>query len=156
MKNAVLALMRERNITLEKIAELTYILQKDYYDSLDMQLCLEAVDAVLNKRDVRHTVLTGLALDIAAEQKSLPEALEKIIAEDAALYGIDEVLGMAIADIYGTIGVTGFGYLDKLKIGLVGELDSDPMRVNTFADDLAAAIAAAAAAKLAHSMKREE
>ena len=43
-----------------------------------------------------------------------------------------------------------FGYLDKLKIGLVGKLDSDTEAVNTFADDLVAAIAAAAAAKIAH------
>ena len=156
MKKAMLSLMEKRNITIPKIAELVYILQKDYYRGINMKLCLDAVDTVLNKRDVQHAVLTGLALDIAAEEKNLPEPLQSIITEDASLYGIDEVLGMAITNIYGTIGVTGFGYLDKLKIGLVGELDSDPNRVNTFADDLVAAIAAAAAAKLAHSAQKED
>ena len=156
MKKAVLELMQERKITVEKIAELVYYFQEKYYANLTMDLCLDAVDTVLDKRDVQHAILTGLALDIAAEEGHLPKNLEDIISRDESLYGIDEVLGMAITNIYGTIGVTGFGYLDKMKIGLVGELDKAEDRVNTFADDLVAAIAAAAAAKLAHSAKREE
>ena len=156
MKKAVLELMKERQITIEKIAELVFILQKSYYENLTFALCLDAVDTVLDKRDVQHAILTGLALDIAAEEGHLPKVLNEIISRDEALYGIDEVLGMAITNIYGTIGVTGFGYLDKTKIGLVGELDESREQVNTFADDLVAAIAAAAAAKLAHSAKREE
>ena len=156
MKEEVLKLMNERKITVEKIADLVYFLQKSYYENLTMDLCLEAVDTVLGKRDVQHAILTGLALDIAAEEGHLPKVLDDIISRDESLYGIDEVLGMAITNIYGTIGVTGFGYLDKTKIGLVGELDNAEDQVNTFADDLVAAIAAAAAAKLAHSAKREE
>lgn len=156
MKDKVLKLMSERQITVEKIAELVFALQSKYYPDLTMDLCLDAVDTVLGKRDVQHAVLTGLALDMAAEQGHLPAVLADIIRRDESLYGIDEVLGMAITNIYGTIGVTGFGYLDKTKIGLVGELDESREQVNTFADDLVAAIAAAAAAKLAHGAKREE
>ena len=91
-----------------------------------------------------------------AEKQLLPHPLQQIIADDEPLYGIDEVLGMAITNIYGTIGVTSFGYLDKMKIGLVGELDRDKSKVNTFADDLVAAIASAAAAKIAHGGKKNE
>jgi len=43
--------------------------------------------------------------------------------------------------------------LDKTKIGLVGDLDGDQKQVNTFADDLVAALAAAAAAKMAHGKR---
>ena len=150
MKERVLELMEERGITLPEIAELVYELQEKYYSNLTLAYCLEAVDAVVSKREVQHAVLTGLALDMLTEQKLLPQPLQDIIASDEPLYGIDEVLGMAITNIYGTIGVTSFGYLDKLKIGLVGRLDNDKETVNTFADDLVAAIAAAAAAKIAH------
>ncbi len=156
MKKTVLELLKQRNITVKKIAELVYILQESYYPHLKLEQCLEAVDTVLTKRDVQHAILTGLALDMAAEKGELAEPLQMIISNDESLYGVDEVLGMAITNIYGTIGVTGFGYLDKMKIGLVGELDRATDSVNTFADDLVAAIAAAAAAKLAHSAKREE
>lgn len=156
MKNETVALLASRNITVEKIAELVYFLQKNYYPDLTISMCEKAVDSVLDKRDVQYAILSGLALDIAAETGNLPHGLLEAVRNDESLYGIDEVLGMAITNIYGTIGVTGFGYLDKLKIGLVGELDGDTSRVNTFADDLVAAIAAAAAAKLAHSAKKEE
>lgn len=150
MKTATLQQMEARGITLPELADLVYILQEKYYSDLTMNQCLEAVDAVLGKREVQHAILTGLALDIMAEQKLLAEPLQSIIERDEPLYGIDEVLGMAITNIYGTIGVTSFGYLDKMKIGLVGRLDHDKTRVNTFADDIVAAIAAAAAAKIAH------
>ena len=150
MKERVIEMMEERGITLPEIAELVLQLQEKYYTNLTIDYCLQAVDAVISKREVQHGILTGLALDMLTEQNLLPQPLQDIIASDEPLYGIDEVLGMAITNIYGTIGVTSFGYLDKLKIGLVGKLDSDTEAVNTFADDLVAAIAAAAAAKIAH------
>lgn len=156
MKNETITLLESRNITVAKIAELVYFLQRSYYPNLDLSLCEQAVESVLDKRDVQYAILSGLAMDIAAEAGNLPPGLLEAVRNDESLYGIDEVLGMAITNIYGTIGVTGFGYLDKLKIGLVGELDGDTSRVNTFADDLVAAVAAAAAAKLAHSAKKEE
>ena len=117
--------------------------------------CLTAANQPAYKSPAakRSASLDGLAESIEwvlSLRLSLPQPLQDIIASDEPLYGIDEVLGMAITNIYGTIGVTSFGYLDKLKIGLVGKLDSDTEAVNTFADDLVAAIAAAAAAKIAH------
>ena len=118
MKKAVLELLKQRNITVKKIAELVYILQESYYPHLRLEQCLEAVDTVLTKRDVQHAILTGLALDMAAEKGELAEPLQMIISNDESLYGVDEVLGMAITNIYGTIGVTGFGYLDKMKISM--------------------------------------
>lgn len=153
MKQEVIDLMQQRGITLEAIGDLVFELQKKYYPDLSMDICLGAVEAVISKREVQHGILTGLALDILAEKKQLPEPLQQIIANDEPLYGIDEVLGMAITNIYGTIGVTSFGYLDKMKIGLVGELDQDKNHCNTFADDLVAGIASAAAAKIAHGGK---
>lgn len=153
MKGQVIQMMAERGIDLVGIAELTLELQKKYQPDLSLESCLKAVDAVISKREVQYGILTGLALDMLAEKNLLPQPLQDTIASDEPLYGIDEVLGMAITNIYGTIGVTSFGYLDKVKLGLVGELDSDKEKVNTFADDLVAAVAAAAAAKVAHGSK---
>ncbi|KJS23616.1 MAG: phosphatidylglycerophosphatase [Clostridiaceae bacterium BRH_c20a] len=153
MKKIVIEQLEQRGITVDDIALIVFDLQKSYYPGLEKEVCLEAIDAVLEKREVQYAVLTGLALDVLAEQDLLPEPISTIIKMDESLYGIDEILALAITNIYGTIGITSFGYLDKMKIGLIGRLDSSLGYVNTFADDIVAAIASAAAAKIAHNQK---
>lgn len=144
-------------VTVEDIAEIVYELQIQYNDKITLEKCVENVRAVLKKREVIHAVLTGLAIDKMAREKKLPEPIQSIITEDEGLYGIDEVLPLGIVNVYGTIGLTNFGYLDKEKIGIIKELDERKCRgngevdVQTFADDLVAAIAAAAAARIAHA-----
>lgn len=144
-------------VTVEDIAEIVYELQIQYNDKITLEKCVENVKAVLKKREVIHAVLTGLAIDKMAREKKLPEPIQSIITEDEGLYGIDEVLPLGIVNVYGTIGLTNFGYLDKEKIGIIKELDERKCRgngevdVQTFADDLVAAIAAAAAARIAHA-----
>ncbi len=148
-------LLDRRGITIEAIAELAYWLQKPYLKSLTPEDCIVSVERILSKCEVQYAVITGLTLDIACEEKRLPEVLQDAIANDAPLYGVDEVFGMAIASIYGTIGVTNYGYLDKIKQGLIGELDCDDIHVHTFADDVVGAVAAASAAQLAHNIIEE-
>ena len=119
---------------------------------LNLATCLEAVRKVLKKRDVQYTILTGIALDTLAEQCLLPEPLQTIIYTDESLYGLDEVLAYGITNIYGSIGITSFGYLDKIKPGIIKDLDNNAInKVNTFLDDMVAGIAAAACAKIAHA-----
>ncbi|MEC9488424.1 MAG: phosphatidylglycerophosphatase A [Halanaerobium sp.] len=154
MKERVVALMEERGVTIDQIAEIVYTLQIPYCFELHLAECLESVERVLDKREVQHTVLTGISLDLMAERDLLPEPLLQIIKEDEPLYGVDESLAMAIAHIYGTIGYTSFGYLDKNKFGIISKLDNNKEKVNTFLDDIVAGIASAASARIAHT--REE
>lgn len=144
--------IEQRGVTLENIAEIVMFLQKDYHKNLTFDVCLENVEAVLKKREVIHAVLTGIALDELAEKKKLPEPLQTIVESDEGLYGIDEILPLSIVNVYGTIGLTNYGYLDKEKVGVIKNLDNmKGEKVNTFLDDLVAAIAAAAASRIAHS-----
>jgi phosphatidylglycerophosphatase A len=99
--------------------------------------------------------VTTLYLDKLAEEGAIEEPLANIIKTDDPLYGIDESLAMTIANIYGTIGITSFGYLDKNKMGIMKELDTSATNVNTFLDDLVAGLAAAASAKIAHQKQTE-
>ena len=135
-----------------KIAKLVQELQGEYSKDLDLERCLESVESVIKKRESIHAILTGLAIDDLANQGKLPEPIQSIIHDDEGLYGIDEILTLGIVNMYGTIGLTNFGYLDKKKIGIIKELDEKKKveRVTTFADDLVAAIAAAASARIAH------
>lgn len=143
----------DRGVTLEEIAELVYDLQKDYVKKLSMEYCLENVKSVLKKREVCNAVITGIELDRLTEQGKVSHPLSAIIKEDEGLYGIDEVLALSIVNVYGSIGLTNFGYLDKVKPKVIQRLDSDKHtdQTNTFLDDIVGAIAAAAASRIAHA-----
>lgn len=143
--------LNERGVTLKDIAELVKKLQEPYDPDIELEICYEHVDAVLKKREVVHAILTGIALDQLAEKKELPEPLQSIIDTDEGLYGIDEIIPLSIVNLYGTIGLTSYGYLDKEKSGIIKDLDTKKDgKVNTFLDDLVAGIASAAASRYAH------
>lgn len=152
LKAMTIEMLNRRGVELEDIADIVFYLQTEYYDDLTIDFCLENIDAVLNKREIIHAIMTGIALDELTEKKLLPEPLQSIVENDEALYGIDEIIPLSIVNVYGTIGLTNFGFLDKKKIGIIKELDSKKgLECNTFLDDLVAAIAAAAASRIAHS-----
>ena len=107
--------LEDFGIELIEIAKLVQKLQGDYIDDLSLERCLESVESVVRKRESIHAILTGLALDDLANEGKLPEPLQSIIRDDEGLYGIDEILTLGIVNMYGTIGLTNFGYLDKKK-----------------------------------------
>ncbi|WP_291454317.1 phosphatidylglycerophosphatase A [Abiotrophia sp. HMSC24B09] len=145
-------LLSQRGVTIKDIAHIVYDLQVDYVPHITIEQCQAHIQEVLKKREVQHAVVTGIELDMAVEAGHFSPILRDIIARDAGLYGIDEILALSIVNVYGSIGLTNFGYVDKMKTGIVKELDSKtPGRVNTFIDDLVGAIAAAAAARIAHA-----
>ena len=152
MNKIAIDMIKKRGVELDDIADLVLDLQIKYYPNLTKEICLENIEAVLMKRESIHAILTGIALDEIAEKKGLPEPLQSIVESDAGLFGIDEIIPLSIVNVYGSIGLTNYGYLDKEKIGILKELDEmKGGKVHTFLDDLIAAIAAAAASRIAHS-----
>jgi len=152
MKDIVIRKLSERGVELLDIAAIVSELQKPYHAGLTPELCLSTVLAVLDKREVQHTILVGIALDTMAEQGQMPAPLCEIVSEDEPLFGVDEILALGITNVYGTIGLTNFGYLDKVKPGILQLLNNHPTQVHTFLDDLVAAVAAAASARIAHNI----
>lgn len=153
MKDIVIERLEERGVTIEAMAELVFELQKEYLD-ITLDEAIENVECVLMKREVQNAILTGIEIDLLAEKGLMREPILSIIQRDASLYGIDEILALSITNVYGSIGFTNFGYLDKLKLGVVGEVDKmgkDTDKVHTFLDDLISGIVAAACARIAHS-----
>lgn len=156
MKEIARNLIIERGASMEDIGQIVYDLQKKYIANLTMQHCLDAIERVLDKREVQNAVLTGIELDVLAEKKLLSEPLQSLIDGDNPLYGIDEILVLSIVNVYGSIGFTNFGYVDKLKPGIIGKLDEEGKqtdRCNTYLDDIIGAIAAAAASSIAHNFE---
>ncbi|MCI3923570.1 phosphatidylglycerophosphatase A [Paenibacillus sp. TRM 82003] len=144
--------LAKRNVTTEEIAELVMFLQKDYVEGLSMEECVHNVERVIEKREVQNAILTGIQLDILCERGQLFEPLQEMIKHDEGLYGVDEVLALSIVNIYGSIGMTNFGYVDKMKPAVLGRLnDKHDGFIHTFLDDIIGAIAAAASSRIAHS-----
>lgn len=153
MRKTVIEMMRERGVTLEDMAELVIELQKDYVP-LTHDIAIENLHKVLQKREVQNAILTGIQLDKLAENNLIEEPLLSIIKRDDSLYGIDEIMALSITNIYGSIGFTNFGYLDKLKPGIIGKINAhEHGQVNTFLDDLVSGIIAAACSRIAHSFE---
>ena len=146
-------LLKERGVEIKDIAEIVYFLQSEYLEALTIEKCIDNVERVLAKREVQHAILTGIQLDVLAEKNQLIHPIQDIIARDEGLYGIDEIIALAIVNVYGSIGFTSYGYVDKLKPGIIKHLnDHKDGAVHTFLDDIVGAIAAAASSRLAHTM----
>lgn len=144
-------LLAERGVTVEDIAELVLLLQKDYIEGITLETCIKNVNGVLSKREVHNAIITGIQLDKLAEEKKLDYPLQQILEDDEGLYGVDEIMALSIVNVYGTIGFTNYGYIDKLKPGILAKLNAhDGKNIHTFLDDIVGAIAASAASRMAH------
>lgn len=152
MRDNSINLLEERGVTLDDIVECVIYLQTGYNEFINPEEIMEDVLSILSKREVQHTVMTGIAIDMAVEQNNFGDSLiHDIIIKDAGLYGLDEVLAYSICNLYGSIALTNFGYIDRVKPGIIGRLNEHTEgRCNTFLDDIVGAIAAAAASKSAH------
>ncbi|WP_318764870.1 phosphatidylglycerophosphatase A family protein [Lactiplantibacillus carotarum] len=147
----VIKALAAKGITYKEIAEITYNLQINYVPQLTLAECEKETQEVLHKRELLNNAMVALELDRLATAGQLSEPLQSIVANDAGVFGVDEGIALNMANIYGTIGVTNYGYVDKVKEGIIKKLDTDKSGVvNTFIDDLVGAIAAAVAAKIAH------
>ena len=157
LQERALQLLQERGVKIDDIAELVHFLQKKYHPNLTMEECRYNVERVLSKREVQNALITGIELDVLAEKGLLSAPLQDIIHRDEGLYGVDEVVALSIVNVYGSIGFTNFGYIDKLKPGILEYLnDKSTGKVHTFLDDIVGAIAAAASSRLAHRAAHAE
>ncbi|MCL6604656.1 MAG: phosphatidylglycerophosphatase A [Paenibacillus sp.] len=148
--------LHKRGVTIQEIADLVILLQKPYYPNLTMDECIHNVEMVLSKREVQNAVLTGIQLDVLAEEGKLFPQLQDMIEHDEGLYGVDEILAFSIVNVYGSIGFTNYGYIDKLKPGVLQRLNNkETGEIHTFLDDIVGAVAAAASSRIAHRKQAE-
>ncbi|KIL36783.1 phosphatidylglycerophosphatase [Cohnella kolymensis] len=154
--NATQEWLTKRGVTKAQIGQLVMLLQKEYFPELTLDECIVNVEAVLSKREVQNAILTGIQLDILAEEGKLMQPLQDMILYDEGLYGCDEVLALSIVNVYGSIGFTNFGYIDKFKPGVLKKLnDKNDGQIHTFLDDIVGAIAASASSRIAHRKQAE-
>ena len=142
-------------ITVAKMAEIVYRDQKPYINNLTELEANWAVSRVLNKTEFQDGLLVAIYLDKVAQRFNLMrehDPLMNRLIDDHPNFGADEHLAMSLAGLYGSIATTNYGYIDKTKPGIVGELNDmgkSGEYVTTMMDDMIGAIIASAEAKLA-------
>lgn len=145
-------LLKKRGVKIEDIAKCAMILQQKYHPEVTLDECVEMVHTVIAKREVQHAILTGIQLDMLADSDvEMVGNLKDILNSDEGLYGIDEVLAYGICNLYGSIALTNYGFIDKEKPCIIGQLNDQKDQCNCFLDDIVGAIAAAVASKIAHN-----
>jgi phosphatidylglycerophosphatase A len=146
-------LLASRGVSFDEVVEIVDMLQRPYNPTLDIQIVRDNVIAVLRKHHTYHAIVMAVKMDVAVEQQLFSEQYNYTVGQDEGLFGVDESVATAISLCYGTIALTNFGYLDKLKPGVISRLDSDHEagRCNTFMDDIICGIASAACGRLAHN-----
>ncbi len=149
--------LKERGVEISDIADLVYYLQEKYHPNLKIETCVENIERVLSKREVQNAILTGIQLDELTEKKMLDQPLQDILMKDEGLYGVDEIIALSIVNVYGSIGFTNYGFIDKQKPGILEKLnDKSSGMCHTYLDDIVGAIAAAASSRLAHRAQKLE
>ena len=151
-------LLKERGVSINDIADAARFLQADYHLTLLKEELFDSVLSVLAKREVQLEIMTAVELDKLAESgRMFDKDLDDILMRDEGLYGVDEVIAYGICNLYGSISLTNFGYIDKKKYGIIEKLNNEGKnsgRCNTFLDDIVGAIAASAASRFAHRWAR--
>lgn len=152
--------LKNRGVTLHDIADIAYQQQSKWSNDISMADCIESVEKILSLRDTFHILQLGAEIDRLTEENLIKEPIREILHSDLGMFGIDELFGLEIAGLYGTIGKTNFGDIDVNKPLIVGKLNEDgkgdkPM-CHTFLDDIVGAVAAAASTRVAQVINEEE
>jgi phosphatidylglycerophosphatase A len=150
----------DRGVNIDDIAVIAFNQQKKYNPEISMKQCIESVEKILSYRDIFHMVQLSIEIDRMTEEGMFRGPIQDIMRADLGMFGIDEVFGLNIAAMYGTIGQTNFGDIDVNKPGIVKELNDggkgDKERCHTFLDDVVGALAAAASTRVAQIISEED
>lgn len=153
MLNMNIEILKKRGVELNDIAEVAFKQQAKWNPNISFQECYDSVEKILSLRDVFHLVQLGAEIDRLTEENAFEGPIQEILASDLGMFGIDELFGLELSGMYGTIGKTNFGDIDVNKPGIVSVLNElgkgDKPACHTFLDDIVGAIAAAASTRVA-------
>lgn len=149
----------ERTVTVEEIAAVAYRQQSKWSKTISMAECVESVRKILSLRDVFHLLQLGAEIDRLTDEGAFRGPIQEILKVDLGMFGIDELFGLELAGLYGTIGKTNFGDIDVNKPMVIDRLNDEGKHggmCHTFMDDIVGALAAAASTRVAQILNEEE
>lgn len=153
LKKYVLDYFKELGIDLDQIAAQAVEHQSRFIDGLTLGDGKKRLNRILNKREVLNALAVAVQLDKLANLGHLDEPLQNIIANDAGTFGVDETMAISLAQLFGSISVTNYGYLDVNKskeAKKLDELQKSGKKITVFIDDMVSALQAAVESSLAH------
>lgn len=152
--------LKERTVSVDEIAEIAYRQQKKWSDNISYSDCLDSVNKILSLRDTFHLLQLGAEIDRLTDENAFKGPILDVLKQDLGMFGIDELFGLEIAGLYGTIGKTNFGDIDVNKPLVVDRLNeagkNEGGMCHTFMDDIVGAIAAAASTRVAQMVNEDE
>ncbi|MCF7923895.1 MAG: phosphatidylglycerophosphatase A [Candidatus Izimaplasma sp.] len=152
--------LKSRGVSIDEIAKIAYKQQSKWKEDISYQECVTSVEKILSLRDVFHILQLGAEIDRLTEEGAFKGPIQSILASDLGMFGIDELFGIELAGLYGTIGKTNFGDIDVNKPGIVNDLNEkgkgDKEECHTFLDDIVGAVAAAASTRVAQIENENE
>ncbi len=152
--------LKERGVSVDDIAGVAYAQQSKWTVEVSRQDCIESVEKILSLRDTFHILQLGAEIDRLTEENRIRQPLREILHTDLGLFGIDELFGLELAGLFGTIGKTNFGDIDVNKPAIIETLNTqgkdDEKVCHTFLDDIVGAIAAAASTRVAQIANENE
>lgn len=145
--------LKERTVSVEEIAEVAYKQQSKWSKDISMKVCIDSVEKILSLRDTFHILQLGAEIDRLTDEGMFKGPILEVLKQDLGMFGIDELFGLEIAGLYGTIGKTNFGDIDVNKPLVIDRLNGEGKHegglCHTFMDDIVGAIAAAASTRVA-------
>lgn len=144
----------KRGITAYSIGEIAYEMQHDYLPDYEISDFTEQFSEVLKKREVLNLLAFAFELDNLANKRMFSEPIQNIIENDAGFWQIDEILASSLAQLFGMLAITNYGYLDKNKVGIARQLDEEDS-ITVFSDDIVSALASAVIGRCGHGSKLE-
>lgn len=151
--------LKSRGVEVNDIAMIAYMQQSKYIKNINFQDCIDSVLKVLSLRDVFHHVQLGAEIDRLAEEDKFKGPISDILKSDLGLFGVDELIGLDIAGLYGVTGQTNFGDIDVNKYGIVKALNEDGKEgkvCQTMIDDIVGGIAAAVSTRVAQMINESD
>ena len=146
--------LHKRGITAYSIGEIAYEMQHDYLPDYEISDFAEQFSEVLKKREVLNLLAFAFELDNLANKRMFSEPIQNIIENDAGFWQIDEILASSLAQLFGMLAITNYGYLDKNKVGIARRLDEEDS-ITVFSDDIVSALASAVIGRCGHGSKLE-
>lgn len=160
MKKLNISKLASRGVKIDEIVDIAYNQQQKYNKNIKRSDVEESVEKILSLRDIFHLVQLGIEIDRLAEEKLLEGPIQDIIFNDLGVFGVDEIFGLNIANLYGVIGQTNFGDIDVNKPGVVKRLNDEGKpgspKCHTFLDDIVGAIAASATTRVSQIVSEDE
>jgi len=151
--------LKERTVSVEEIAEVAFRQQAKWSDEVSMAECIDSVEKILSLRDVFHLLQLGAEIDRLTDEGLFKGPIQNILKIDLGMFGIDELFGLELAGLYGTIGKTNFGDIDvnkPLVIDRLNDVGKHGGMCHTFMDDIVGALAAAASTRVAQILNEKQ